>query len=112
VIKHRYRNGVHATHNNTVNAGTSIITGHLAFAEGYAVRRLLTAPDGGVDTGTLADADGPQFNDYMEDNPANWRSGFAVLTIKDEQLLWPRDSPEAIEGVIDFRGDLIDVSEF
>ena len=29
VIKHRYKNGVHAAHNNTVNAGISIVTGHL-----------------------------------------------------------------------------------
>jgi hypothetical protein len=29
IIKHRYRSGVHAAHNNTVNAGISIVTGHL-----------------------------------------------------------------------------------
>jgi len=29
IIKHRYKGGIHATHNNTVNAGVSIVTGHL-----------------------------------------------------------------------------------
>ncbi len=28
VIKHRMRGGVHATHNNTVNSGVTIVTGH------------------------------------------------------------------------------------
>ncbi len=29
VVKHRMKGGVHATHNNTVNAGKTIVTGHL-----------------------------------------------------------------------------------
>ena len=29
IIKHRYKGGIHATHNNTVNAGVSVVTGHL-----------------------------------------------------------------------------------
>ena len=29
VIKHRYKGGIHATHNNTVGAGKTIVTGHL-----------------------------------------------------------------------------------
>jgi hypothetical protein len=111
VIKHRYKNGIHATHNNTVNAGTSIVTGHLHSLkvtpfDDYNGTRW------GVDTGTLADTDGPQFNDYMEDSPANWRSGFAVLTIQDSQLLWPEIARKHSEKMLDFRGQLIDVSGF
>ena len=110
VIKHRYKNGIHATHNNTVNAGTSIVTGHLHSLkvtpfDDYNGTRW------GVDTGTLADTDGPQFNDYMEDNPANWRSGFAVLTLRNKELLWPEIARKHSEGMLDFRGQLIDVSE-
>jgi len=109
VIKHRYKNGIHATHNNTVNSGTSIVTGHL--------HSLKVTPFGdyngtrwGVDTGTLAEIDGPQFLDYLEDSPVNWRSGFAVLTMKDNKLLWPELVSKHSEGIIDFRGSLIDVS--
>jgi hypothetical protein len=109
VIKHRYKSGIHATHNNTVNSGTTIVTGHL--------HSLKVTPFGdyngtrwGVDTGTLAEIDGPQFLDYLEDSPVNWRSGFAVLTMKDNKLLWPELVSKHDEGIIDFRGSLIDVS--
>jgi hypothetical protein len=107
VIKHRYKNGVHATHNNTVNAGTSIVTGHLhslkvtPFAD-YNGNRY------GVDTGTLAEPYGPQF-DYGEGNPLNHRSGFAVLTFKDGRILWPELVHKWADGVIEFRGKTITV---
>ncbi len=60
IIKHRYKGGVHATHNNTVSSGVSICTGHLhslkvtPYSDYNGVRY-------GVDTGTLAETDGPQF---------------------------------------------------
>jgi len=107
VIKHRYKSGVHATHNNTVNAGTSIVTGHLhslkctPFAD-YNGNRY------GVDTGTLAEPYGPQF-DYGEGNPLNHRSGFAVLTFKDGRILWPELVHKWADGVIEFRGKTITV---
>jgi hypothetical protein len=88
VIKHKWHNGVHATYNNTLKSGKSIVTGHL--------HSLKVAPwsdyNGtrfAVDTGTLAAPYGPQFSDYTELNPVNWRSGFAVLRFKDGRLLWP-----------------------
>jgi hypothetical protein len=111
VIKHRYKNGVHATHTNTLNAGVTTVTGHL--------HSLKVTPFGdyngtrwGVDTGTLAEIDGPQFIDYLEDNPVNWRSGFAVITMKDGKPLWPELVSKYAEGIINFRGQLIDVSEY
>jgi hypothetical protein len=111
VVKHRYKGGVHATHNNTVNSGVTTITGHL--------HSLKVTPFGdyngtrwGVDTGTLAEIDGPQFIDYLEDGPVNWRSGFAVITMKDGKPLWPELVSKHAEGIIDFRGQLIDVSEY
>jgi hypothetical protein len=66
----------------------------------------------GVDTGTLAEIDGPQFTDYMEDNPANWRSGFAVLTIHKGRLLWPELVHRYAHDKIEFRGQVIDVEAF
>jgi len=108
IVKHRYKSGVHAAHNNTVNAGKSIVTGHLhslkvtPFAD-YSGNRF------GVDTGTLAETDGPQF-DYSEENPQNHRSGFAVLTIKDGELLWPELVHKWKDGQVEFRGEVIDVA--
>jgi len=111
VVKHRYKGGVHATHNNTVNSGVTTITGHL--------HSLKVTPFGdyngtrwGVDTGTLAEIDGPQFIDYLEDGPVNWRSGFAVITMKDSKPLWPELVSKHAEGIINFRGQLIDVSGY
>lgn len=110
IVKHRYKGGVHATHNNTVNAGVSIVTGHLhslkvtPFSD-YNGNRY------GVDTGTLAEPDGPQFT-YGELNPTNHRSGFAVLSFFNGKLLWPELVHKFEEGHIEFRGEVIDVSAF
>ena len=110
IVKHRFKGGIHATHNNTVNAGVSIVTGHLhslkvtPFSD-YNGNRY------GVDTGTLAEPDGPQFT-YGELNPTNHRSGFAVLTFFNGQLLWPELVHKFDEGLVEFRGEVIDVSEF
>ena len=110
VVKHRFRNGVHATHNNTVNAGVSIITGHLHSLkvtpfDDYNGTRY------GVDTGTLAETDGPQFT-YGELNPSNHRSGFAVLNFFNGKLLWPELVHKFDEDQIEFRGEVIDVGAF
>lgn len=108
VVKHRYKGGIHATHNNTIQSGRSIVTGHL--------HSLKVTPfddyDGtrwGVDTGTLADPKGPQFVDYLEDNPTNWRSGFVVLTFHKGRLLWPEVVRVMDEHTVDFRGRAIEV---
>lgn len=108
VVKHRYKNGIHATHQGTVSSGKSIVTGHLHSLKvtpwsDYNGTRY------GVDTGTLADPAGPQFADYLEQNPTNWRSGFAVLTFVDGRLLWPEVVHVAGDDVVEFRGQLIDV---
>jgi hypothetical protein len=110
IVKHRYKGGVHATHNNTVNAGVSIVTGHLhslkvtPFSDYNGCRY-------GVDTGTLAETDGPQFT-YAEINPSNHRSGFAVLNFFNGHLLLPELTQKFDEDMIMFRGDVIDVSAF
>lgn len=108
VVKHRMKGGVHATHNNTVGGGKSIITGHLHSLKvtpysDYNGTRY------GVDTGTLADATGPQFEDYLESNSVNWRSGFAVLTFHDGRLLWPEVIHSLGNGKVEFRGKVIEV---
>lgn len=110
VVKHRYKGGVHATHNNTVNAGVNIVTGHLhqlkvtPFAD-YTGNRY------GVDAGTLAEPMGPQFINYTESGPLNWRSGFVVLTFKDGRMLLPQIAQKWDESHIEFGGSLINVSK-
>jgi hypothetical protein len=109
VVKHRWKGGIHATHNNAVQSGVSICTGHLhslkvtPFAD-YNGNRF------GVDTGTLAETDGPQFINYLEDSPTNWRSGFAILTFHNGRLLWPELVHSwGAENKIEFRGKVYDV---
>ena len=104
VIKHRYHNGIHAAYNNALKSGRSIITGHL--------HRLAVTPwadyNGrrwGVDTGTLAQPHGPQF-DYAENNPSPHTSGFAVLTFKNSMLL-PPELVEVLNERAYFRGKCI-----
>jgi len=107
IIKHRYHNGIHAVYNNTVKAGINIVTGHLHSLKvtpwsDYRGDRY------GVDTGTLCDVSGDQF-EYAEDNPKNHRSGFAVLTFVDGQLLPPELCQVWDEDHVVFRGELIAV---
>jgi hypothetical protein len=88
VVKHRYKGGIHATHNNTVASGKTMITGHLHSARvtpytDYNGTRY------GVDLGTMADPNGPQFN-YTEDNPRNHRQGFAILKFSNGRLMYPQ----------------------
>jgi hypothetical protein len=108
VIKHRLRGGVHARHNNTLHAGKTIVTGHL-HALGVTPFSDLNGTRWGVDTGTLADPYGPQFENYTEQGPLNWRSGFAVLTFKDGQLLDPEIVRVIGERKVSFRGEVIRV---
>lgn len=108
VIKHRWKGGIHATHNNTVQSGVSIVTGHLHSLKvtpwtDYNGTRY------GVDTGTLADPNGQQFLHYTEDNPKNWRSGFAVLTFWKGELLPPELVTVIDDDTVSFRGKAIEV---
>ena len=101
VVKHRWHNGLHAVHNNVLKSGKTLITGHLHQLKitpwsDYHGRRY------GVDTGTLAEPYGEQF-DYTEGNPVNWCSGFAVLTFRNGKML-PPELCEVIDGKAYFRG--------
>lgn len=108
VIKHRFKGGIHATHNNTLWAGKTIVTGHLHSLKVTPFTDY-TGTRWGVDSGTLADANGDQFVDYSEDNPKNHRSGFIVLTYHQGRLLWPEIAHVRSEGEIEFRGKVYQV---
>jgi len=111
-IKHRFRGGIHATYNNALRSGVSLITGHLHSMKVYPYtdRRGTRF---GVDAGTMADVDGDnigsQFVHYLEANPVDWRSGFVVLTFKGGRLLWPEVVHRFEEGAVEFRGNIIEV---
>jgi hypothetical protein len=112
MVKHRWRSGVHATHNNAVNSGVSFVTGHLHSLKVNGWTDY-TGTRWGVDTGTLAEPFGDQFT-YSENSPRNWRSGFAVLNLIDGHLLMPELCMVSDLGTdyVEWRGELIDVSEF
>jgi hypothetical protein len=108
VVKHRYKGGIHATHNNTIHSGKTIVTGHLHSLKVTPFTDY-TGDRWGVDTGTLADPSGPQFVDYLEDGPTNWRSGFAVLTFHKGRLLWPELAHVIGGNDVAFRGMVLSV---
>ena len=105
VIRHRpVSGGIHSAYNSTLRAGTHYVHGHLhklgvtAWGD-YRGRRY------GVDTGTLAEINGPQFN-YSEAAPHNWASGFAVLSFRDGRLLQP-ELAVFENGGVHFRGERV-----
>lgn len=108
VVKHRYKAGIHAPWNNTMWAGTHIITGHLHSLKVYPFSDY-RGTRYGVDCGTLAGAYGPQFVDYTEDSPVNWRSGFIVLTFRSGRLMWPEPVYVIDENHVGFQGQEIEV---
>ena len=107
VVKHRFRGGIHATWNNTIYSGRNIVTNHLHSQN----VRPFTDYNGtryGVDTGCIADPWSDQFQ-YIEDNPRNWVAGFAILTFKNGVMLPPELVTVIEDGVVFFRGELIEV---
>lgn len=102
-IKHRWKGGFGAGRANALNSGVNMITGHT-----HQLKvEPLTDYNGtryGVQTGTLADQNGLQFADYTEDNPKDWRSGFALLSFEQGRLLMPELIQVCGEDEFEFRG--------
>lgn len=108
VVKHRFKGGRFAPTNNTLWAGRTMVTGHLHSAKVQPISDY-NGTRFGVDTGCLAEPYGPQFRDYTEDAPVDWRSGFAVLTFRGGRLLWPELVTVWEPGKVQFRGDVVEV---
>jgi hypothetical protein len=110
VIKHRYRSGAYAPANNVRGAlGCNFVTGHLHSMKVMPLSSYAHRPTVyGVDTGMLADPEWPCFG-YREDSPADWRSGFVVMTWRGGRLLAPELCTVVGEGVVDWRGELVSV---
>lgn len=107
VVKHRFKNGIHATWNNAIHAGRSICTGHL-HSQRITPHTSYSGTIWGIDAGCLADPWGPQFA-YLEDNPRNWISGFALFTFRDGELMPPELVTVIKPGAVSFRGQLHEV---
>jgi predicted phosphodiesterase len=107
VVKHRLKGGQHATHNNAIAAGRSIVTGHLHNPKCSPITDY-NGTRYGVDGGTLADPDAKQF-DYTEESPLNWRGAFAAITVSEGRLMLPELCQVWDDDRVEFRGELIRV---
>ncbi len=108
VIKHRWKGGIHAPYNNTVNAGRTMLTGHLhsqkitPFTDYNGTRY-------GIDTGCVAEPDHQTFVNYTEDNPKNWVSGFVVLKFHEGRLMYPELVTVWDDNHVQYLGELIKI---
>lgn len=103
VVKHRIKGGVYAPRNNTLHAGRSVFSGHLHSLKVWPHSDYNGTRWGG-DSGTMADPYGPQFYNYTEVSPLDWRSGFILLTFVKGKLLWPETIWVSGPGTVQFRG--------
>lgn len=110
IVKHRWKGGrgANATYGNVKESGANIFTGHLHSSKTTPYTDV-RGTRFGVDSGTLADPQGPQFEDYMEMNPTDWREGFVIATFAKGNLLWPEHVHVIAPGKISFRGQIIEV---
>ena len=102
-IKHRWKGSFGAGRSNALNSGVNMVTGH---THNLAVQPI-TDYNGtryGVQTGCLADPNGMQFQGYTEDNPKDWRSGFALLSWERGRLMLPELIQVCGDDEVEFRG--------
>ena len=104
VVFHNYANGIHAGYNNAMKAGVTTVTGHTHALECKPYHDL-RGRRYGVQTGTISDLDGPQF-EYQGGRPSQACSGFAVLTFRDGALLQP-ELCQVVNGKAYFRGEVV-----
>ena len=107
VIKHRLGGGANAASTNARTSGKSMVTGHLHSLKVSPITDY-NGTRFGVDTGTLARPYGQQFL-YTEDNPVDWRAGFAVFKFIDGKMMWPQVAVVREEGVMEYCGKIYNV---
>ncbi|RZN21945.1 metallophosphoesterase [Bradyrhizobium sp. Leo121] len=108
MVKHRFKGGQGATRANALNAGVSMVTGHLHSQNVRPLSDYRPYDRYGVDTGCVADKEHRAFS-YTEDSPLDWRSGFALLTYRDGRLMYPELITKWDDRHVQFRGELIRV---
>jgi len=102
-VRHRFRGGIHGAWNNTLHSGMNIATGHTHQLQVTAMRDR-NGSRWGIETGTLADPFGPQF-EYSEGSPSRSQMGFAVITFGENGEMFPPELCEMVGGRPIFRGD-------
>lgn len=107
-ITHFYHTGIHDTHNNVLKGQCHYVSGHTHSLKVTPWTDARGHTKYGVNTGTLADALGKHNVDYQGGRHGNHRSGFAVLTYRDGQLLMPELVIKHDEDTIEFRGHILD----
>ena len=107
LIKHRFRGGIHAVHNNLLWTGGHICTGHLHAAQVRALTYYNDRTIWGVDSGCVAEPTARAFVEYTEDSPKNWRSAFAILTFSDGRLMQPELVLKWSDKQVQFRGSIV-----
>ncbi|MEH2501260.1 UDP-2,3-diacylglucosamine pyrophosphatase LpxH [Bradyrhizobium sp. AZCC 1578] len=105
MVKHRWKGGMNATRANALNAGVSMITGHLHSQNVRPLSDYNRFDRYGVDTGCVADKEHRAFS-YTEDSALDWRSGFALLTYRDGILMPPELITKMDAKTVWFRGQL------
>jgi len=105
MVKHRWKGGMNATRANALNAGVSMVTGHLHSQNVRPLSDYNRHDRYGVDTGCVADKEHRAFG-YTEDSALDWRSGFALLTYKDGVLMPPELITKIDAKTVWFRGAL------
>ena len=101
-IKHRWKGGWTGGRSNTLNSGVNMVTGHTHAMNVIGVTDY-NGTRWGVQTGTLADPHGQQFN-YTEDAPKDWMSGFIMLSFHNGKMLQPEMIRVWDETHVEFRG--------
>jgi hypothetical protein len=105
MVKHRWKGGMNATRANTLNAGVSMVTGHLHSQNVRPFSDYRRHDRYGVDTGCVADKEHRAFT-YTEDSALDWRSGLALLTYRDGILMPPELITKMDAKTVWFRGQL------
>lgn len=103
-IKHRWKGGFGAGRANALNSGVNMVTGHTHHLSVMPVNDY-NGVRWGVQTGTLCDPNGMQFN-YVEDSPKDWNSGFVMLSFERSKLLQPEMVRVWGEDEVEFRGKI------
>jgi len=103
MVKHRFKGGEYSAYNNALKSGISCVTGH----DHKLWVKAHTDVNGtrwGIDAGTISDIYSPHFQNYTEDNPVDWQSGFVVLHFEGGRFMGPELVWALQDGRVLFRG--------
>ena len=106
-VTHFYHSGIHAVHNNLLKGQCNYVTGHTHSLKVTPWTNAMGNTLWGVDTGCLADSLGSHNLDYQQGRHGNHRSGFAVLTYRNGELLMPELAMKFDEDSFEFRGHVL-----